>query len=222
MLLGHNMFGFIETVLGRLGGSALLSGFNSLILFFRPKKISRSKAPRNFFEHFGPGVTQSFVTNSIGAPHRQYESFWLYQFVDALAQFDFHPNGSARSVALALTNDSPRAGFPIPAVEVPLGKLTFDSLTNYEDGKFCYRNTIRTWELLYHVKFLPSWASNYYTFGALCVQAPGVLSEPEFDFNIARLSPRIAAKGTRINWVGVSDTSDELWFDWSIAMPIAA
>ena len=216
------MIGLIESFLGKLSGSALSAGIDSLARRFRPVKISRPKAPRNFFEHFGPGVSKEFVASSIGAPHRQIESFWLYQFSDALAQFDFRENGSAQSVALALTNNSPSSGFDLPTIGTPLGKLTLDEFTTERDGKFSYRSSMRTWELLYTVRFPPHWVSNYYTFGALSLLAPGALRESTFDTKVAEQTPRVAAKGVLVNWVGISDTSEELWFEWSIALPAAA
>jgi hypothetical protein len=180
------------------------------------------KRQGTFFEHFGPGVCKEFVASSIGAPHRQIESLWLYQFSDALAQFDFRENGSAQSVALALTNDSPSSGFDLPAIGTPLGRLTLDAFTTERDGKLSYRSSLRTWELLYTVKFPPRWASNYYTLGALSLLAPGVLRESTFNTTIAEQTPRVAARGVLVNWVGISDTSEELWFEWSIALPAAA
>ncbi|WP_152670147.1 hypothetical protein [Lysobacter capsici] len=215
------MTGLIESIFGKLGGSALSSGIKYIFRLFRPTKISRPRAPRNFFEHFGPGVSKDFVTRSIGAPHRQSQSLWLYQFADALAQFDFREDGSARSVALALTNNSPKSGFSLPTIGTPLGKLKLDAFATELEGKLSYRSSIRTWELLYTVKFPPHWASNYYTFGALSLLAPGVLLESLFDTNLADRTPRVASKGVLVNWVGISDTSEELWFEWSIALPAA-
>jgi hypothetical protein len=216
------MIGLIESILGKLGGSALSTGISSLVRWLKPAKISRPKTPRNFFEHFGPGVSKDFVTSSIGAPHRQIESLWLYQFADGLAQFDFPDSGGARSVALALTETSPNSGFALSAVGIPLGKLTLDAFITERDGKLSYRSSLRSWELLYTVKFPPHWASNYYTFGALSLLAPGVLQESSFDTKVAERTPRLAAKGVLVNWVGISDTSEELWFEWSIALPAAA
>ena len=211
----------IESLVGKLGGSWIYAGIKALILRFRPSKIPRRNAPRNFFECFGPGTSKEFVVSSIGAPNRKIESLWLYQFTDALAQFDFREDGSAQSVALALTNDSPSSGFALPTVGTPLGKLKFDEFVGERDGKFSHRSSLRTWELLYSVKFPPHWASNFYTFGALAVLAPGVLRESSFDTSVAEQSARMAAKGVLVNWVGISDSSEELSFDWSIALAAA-
>jgi hypothetical protein len=216
------MTGLIESMFGKLGGSALWAGIDFLWRRFRPIKILRPKAPRNFFEHFGPGVSKEFVASSIGAPHRQIESLWLYQFSDALAQFDFRESGSAKSVALALTSNSPGSGFDLPTIDTPLGKLTFDEFITERDGKFTQRSSLRTWELLYTVSFPPHWTSNYYTFGALSLLVPGVLRESSCEVRVAEKAPRVAAKGVLVNWVGISDSPEELWFDWSIAMPAAA
>jgi hypothetical protein len=210
------MIGLIETIVARIGGSAITAGIGSLINKFRPTKIAGQKAPRNFFQYFGPGVSKDFVRSKIGPPHRQIESIWLYQFSDALAQFDFSSSESARSVALALTVGSPSSGFELPMIGVPLGKLTLDHFATEVDGKFLYRSSVRAWELIYCTKFLPHWASNYYTFGALSLLAPFSLRESVFDTKLAERTPRLAAKGTLVNWVGVSDTSEEMWFDWPI------
>lgn len=216
------MVGLIESMLARLGGTAIAAAFGSVVRRFRPSRISGQNAPRNFFEHFGPGVSKEFVKSKVGPPHRQVGALWLYQFSDALAQFDFASGDSACSVALALTNSSPSAGFDLPMIGAPLGKLTFDSFTAEKEGGFSYRSSLRTWELLYRVKFPPHWASNYHTFGALSLQVPGVLRESLFDTATAQRSPRLAARGILINWVGISDSPEELWFEWSIAMPASA
>lgn len=219
---GGQMFGIFETLFGRLGGSAVTAGVGALVHKFRPTRISGQKAPRNFFEYFGPGVSKDFVKSKIGAPHRQVEGMWSYQFTDALAHFDFSEGDSASSVALALVNSSPAAGFELPMLGVPLGKLNFDFFSPDDEGRFVYRSTLRTWELLYHVKFPPHWASNYYTFGALSLLAPFGIRESLFDTKIAEATPDTAAKGVMVNWVGISSSSDEMWFDWSIAVPASA
>lgn len=216
------MIGIIESILGRLGGSAFAAGVESLIRKFSPVKIVGQKVPRNFFDYFGPGVSKEFVVSKVGAPHRQIESLWLYQFSDALAQFDFRDGSGAKSVALALVNDSPKVGFDLPLIGASLGKLTFDSFAGEKEGEFSYRSSLRTWELLYSRKFPPQWASNYYTFGALSLLAPGVFRESSFDTKIAEHDPHAAAQGVLVNWLGISDTSEELWFDWSIAFPASA
>jgi hypothetical protein len=216
------MITFIETILARLGGSAIVTGIGALINRFRPIKITGQRAPRNFFDHFGPGSSKEFVKSKLGAPHRQSESFWFYQFSDALAQFDFSGGESARSVALALTVGSPSSGFDLPMIGVPIGKLTLDHFAADVDGKFVYRSSLRTWELIYCVKFPPHWASNYYTFGALSLLVPFSFKESSFDTQLAQRTPHLAAKGTLVNWVGISDTSEEMWFDWSIAVPASA
>ena len=216
------MITLIESMLAKLGGSAIVGDINSLIRRFRPTNITGQNAPRNFFEHFGPGVSKEFVKSKIGAPHRQSGPVWVYQFSDALAQFEFTESDSARSVALALTNDSPTSGFNLPMIGIPLGKLTFDLFTTEKDGRFFYRSSMRSWELMYCVKFPPHWVSNHYTFGALSLLAPGSLKESIFDAATAERTPRVAARGVLVNWVGISESSEELWFDWSIAMPASA
>lgn len=213
---------FIEGILLKLAESATVAIIKSWFYKLWPTRIAGQNAPRNFFEYFGPGVSKEFVTSKVGAPHRQIGSLWLYRFADALAQFDFTGGDSARSVALALTDSSPSAGFDLPTIGTPLGKLTLDSFSTEQDGEFIYRKSSNTWELLYCTKFSPHWASNYYTFGALSLKAPGVLRESTFQTSIAEQNPDKAVKGVLVNWIGISETSDDLWFEWSIAMPTSA
>jgi hypothetical protein len=212
----------IESIIGKLGGTALVAVIKSIIEKFKPTKIEEQKAPINFFEYFGPNVSKEFVKSKIGAPHRQTGSVWSYHFSDALAQFEFSENDSARSVALALTYNSPASGFDLPLVGIPLGKLTLDHFVMERDGKLSYRSSLRTWELLYHVQFPPHWTTNYYTFGALSLLTPFSLKESSFNTEEAERTPRVAAKGALVNWVGISNTPEELWFDWSIAIPASA
>lgn len=211
-----------ETLATRLGGSAFLAGVKYLYDRLVPHRIKAKKTPRNFFEHIGPGVSKEFVVASLGPPHRQCEEMWQYNFGDALAQIEFYVDGAARSVALAITNDSPKQGFKLPTLEVPLGKLTFNEFLVCPEGHFRYRSTLRTCELLYEVKFPPSWTSNHYTFGALCVLTPGALAESAFNTQLAESNASSAAKDVRVNWIGLSNSSEELWFDWSIALPMSA
>ncbi|MGM8228630.1 hypothetical protein ACSV5M_18760 [Cellvibrio sp. ARAG 10.3] len=74
----------------------------------------------------------------------------------------------------------------------------------------------------YHVQFPPYWATNFYTFGALSLLNPFSLKESSFNTEEAERTPRAAAKGALVNWVGISSTPEELWFDWSIAISASA
>ena len=216
------MRNLIESFIGKLGGTAVIAAIKAIAEKYKPTKIADQKAPRNFFEHFGPNVSMEFVKSKIGAPHRQTESVWSYHFSDALAQFEFSENGSARSVALALTVNSPASGFDLPFLGVPLGKLTLGHFVMEREGKLSYRSSLKTWELLYQVQFPPHWATNYYTFGALSLLTPFSLKESLFNTEEAQRTPRVAAKGALVNWVGISNTPEEIWFDWSIAIPVSA
>jgi hypothetical protein len=216
------MAGLLESLLGKVGATVLMAAFKSIRARLQPRRLSRPSAPRNFFEHFGPGVPQELVRELLGSPHRQSEGYWGYAFNDALAQFEFNDAGRIESVALALTESSPKAGFPIPMLGVPLGKLHLDYFASDTDGKFWFRESSRTWELLYQSQLLPSITRSYHTFGALAALTPGELSESLFNVATARSSPRIASKGVRVNWVAISSSAEEMWFDWTLALPLAA
>ena len=139
------MKNLIESIIGKLGWTAIAAAIKSILYKFKRTKISEQKAPINFFDNFGPNISKGFVKSKIGAPYRQTESVWLYRFSDALAQFEFSENGSARSVALALTVNSPASGFNLPLVGIPLGKLTLDHFIMEHEGKLSYRSSLRTW-----------------------------------------------------------------------------
>ncbi|GAB2521393.1 hypothetical protein [Lysobacter humi (ex Lee et al. 2017)] len=216
------MAGLLESIIARLGSTALSAVGSYLRARFKPRRLDRPAAPRDFFEHFGPGVPQERVRELLGAPHRQLERHWGYVFKDALAQFEMDGAGVVESVALALTATSPKTGFPIPGLGIALGKLSLDHFASDIDGKFQLRESGRTWELVYQTQLPPSLTRAHYTFGTLSVLTPGELDESIFSVETARKSARLASKGVRVNWVGISRSPEELWFEWSLALPIAA
>ncbi len=164
-----------------------------------------------------------FVREQLGTPSTRIDltpgKVWAYRFSDSVVQVEFGDDDCVKTLVLALTEDSPKRGFALP-FSAPLGQLTFDDLTPDQDGKLRYRSSLRTWELLFETRGIPHQISNYVTYGALVPLWPGRLADTSFDTSAARLAPRLAAKGVRINWVGVSRDDEEIWFDWQFALPV--
>lgn len=216
------MLGLFEGILGKILGSGVSLTFSKIYKFFAPAKIAIPKFPQNFFQHIGLGTSSTFITSTLGPPHQFINSTMMYDFDEVLCQIELNAEGSAKSICLALTNSSPKTGFPLSVTDKPLGKLTFDEFIPFEGemgGVFEFRRTLTTWELLYKTQFPPHSLSSFYTFGALNAKFPGKLLEPKFDEVKAEINPREAAHGTLINWVGVSSiSSEELFFDHLIGL----
>ena len=110
--------------------------------WFRPS-IETSKAARNIFEHLQPTVSRDRVKELLGSPHRVAGETWGYRFNDAMVQIEFWDGGPAKSVALALTIHSPKAGFKVPMIDRRLGQLTLEDAMS-DRGEFEYRSSLRT------------------------------------------------------------------------------
>ncbi|MDP1663746.1 MAG: hypothetical protein Q8L79_01365 [Methylobacter sp.] len=176
------------------------------------------KIPKNLLEHLRPGVPRERVAEILGQAHKVCGRTWWYCCPSALVQIEFYDDGGASSVAIALTIGSPDSGFILPMHSTTLGKITLSEVME-DEGEFRFRSTLRTEELLFQTRIGPPGAWKYYTFGVLRPLASGALAEGEFEWNYENQRLLSSPESVRINWVGISESSEELWFDWSIALP---
>ncbi len=208
-------------ILGKVISAAFGPAFSYAKKRWLRPSIETEKAPQNVFEHLQPGASKDRVREVLGSPHRTAGETWGYRFRDAMIQIEFWDSGSAKSVALALTIHSPKAGFKVPMIERPLGQLTLEDAMS-ESGEIEYRSTLRTEELLWKARIGATGAWLNYTFGALCPLAAGYLADVSFRWHreANRLITRPA--DVKINWMAVSDSIDEVWFEWSLGLPAVA
>ncbi|WP_211471558.1 hypothetical protein [Collimonas humicola] len=182
----------------------------------RRPAIKDEHAPHNLFSHITPGVSQEYVRGVLGPPHRVYATTWSYRFVDALVQIEFRDGGGAKSVATGLTIDSPSSGFDVPMLGKPLGMLSMKDAVE-EQGELEYRSSLRTEEIICQTLIGPTGVWKYYTFGALWPLAPGCLAESSFTWNHEQGKLDCEQNDVRVNWLAISDSADEIWFDWGLA-----
>lgn len=176
------------------------------------------RIPSNLLEHLRPGVPRERVAEILGPAHRVCGGTWWYCCPSALVQIEFYDDGGASTVAIALTIGSPESGFNLPMHSTALGKISLAEVME-DDGEFRFRSTRRTEELLFHTRIGPPDAWRYYTFGILRPLASGSLAEGEFEWDYENKRLLSNPESVRINWVGISESSEELWFDWSVALP---
>ena len=100
----------------------------------------------------------------------------------------------------------------------PLGKITLAEAME-DGGEFRFRSTLRTEELLFNSRIGPPGAWKHYTFGVLRPLASGMLAEGEFEWDYENKKLISKPENILVNWVGISESSKELWFDWSVALP---
>ena len=198
----------------------ILVGSTLVELIRRHLPTLNNNVPYNILETIEPNSPKERVKEILGVPNKVSDNVWQYRFKEALIEVTFYESNAVKTIALALTTDSPRQGFAIPMFDKPLGHISFGDfgreLTNIK-----YRTTLRTSELLLGTRVGPTGAWLNVTFGALSPLTPGVLAEtsiPNFINDKVVLSE--AAK-VHINWVAVSGSSDEEWFDWSLAISFA-
>jgi hypothetical protein len=185
-----------------------------------PSHRGHNRVPQDILEQVEPSCSREKVKEVLGPPHRVISDIWLYRFRNGLVQVEFYGNGGAKTVAVALTIHSPRQGFKIPVCDKPLGQITFGDLAR-ELGQARHRSTLRTTEILLETRLGPPGAWINYTFGALSPFAPGMLAKVVVPGESVKDFQSEAAN-IRINWVGLSESADEQWFEWSLAVPAMA
>jgi hypothetical protein len=197
---------------------ALLLGSSvvELIRRYLPTKIINS-VPYDILNKIEPSSSKEKVQEILGAPHRIISNMWLYRFRKALIQVEFYENGAVKTVALALTIHSPKRGFVVPMHSKPLGQIAFSDF-GLELSRLRHRSSLRTSELLLETRAGPPGAWVNFTFGSLSPLARGMLADANIPHVVDGVDFSKAAK-LRINWVGISESSEEVYFEWSLAIP---
>lgn len=116
-----------------------------------------------------------------------------------------------------MTNETLPAGFSVPWVDKNLGSLTLADMEE-EAGEVEYRSTLRTEEILWRARLGVPGAWQNYTFGALWPLRPGRLPEPGFVWNYEAGKLTSESSDLIFNWVAISATNEDIWFDWSLAL----
>lgn len=209
------MFEALSWVLGKTLGALVSPLWRYLVATFRRPTIRLSRAPKNLLEHLKPAASQDYVHTLLGAPHQSVEQYWFYRFADALVQIEFWEDGGAKSIALGLVGKRKEHRFPIPNYKKLLGQLSMADVKR-EGGVLRYRESLRHQEVLFEVRLGPTGAWSNWTFGAMMAFGSSVFHESYFkwDLEANRLSTDPAL--VLINWVAVSNSGEEVYFDWSM------
>lgn len=105
-----------------------------------------------------------------------------------------------------------------PVLDVPLGKLTLADILDVDpQASIGHRWSMRTEELIVHVRQGPPGAWEDYYFGALSVLS-GAGSLQDVSFNWERETERLTTdpKDVLINWMGVASSLEGPYFSWYI------
>lgn len=210
------MFDFSLGFLGKLAGALVKPSWNYCSKIIRRPKISLSKAPKNLLDHLKPLASKERVQELLGAPHQVAGDAWHYHFSDVLIQVEYWPGAGAKSVALGLIGDSKAHQFPVPICSKPLGQLSLADVCSAQ-GMWRYRNSLRHEEILVEIPFGPVGALSYWTFGAMMAVGASALYESCFEWDSSFQVLKSSASGVLINWIAISNCSDEVYFDWSIS-----
>lgn len=213
------MIEFVSGFISRIFGWLLPAGWKYALKRWSRPVIEHRKAPSNFFDHIFPGVSKDRVKEILGSPHRVFQDkYWAYRFKDALVQIEYWDGGGAKSIAIALTIHSPKSGFKHPMLDVPLGKMSLADAMQ-DEGELKYRSSLRSEEIVWVTRIGVPGAWNNYTFGALLPLTPGVLDETSFTWDSDKDQLISNAKDVHINWIAVSGSMDEVFFDWVLGLP---
>lgn len=203
--------GFVEKVAGAL----VKAVWSYLVATFRRPSIRLSKAPQNILDHLKPSASQERVRELLGPPHQVAGDHWLYRFSDVLVQVEYWPDSGAKSIALGLVGKSRSHRFPIPICQKPLGLLSIADVHEDQDT-LRYRSSLRHEEMLVEVCLGPTGAWSYWTFGAMMAVGARVLHESYFEWDHEAEHLKTPPSLVLVNWVAVSNSGDEVYFDWSM------
>lgn len=174
--------------------------------------------PTDILNHIYLGVPRERVRDVLGSAHKVVSNVWWYRCHEAMIQVEFYKDSGAQSVALALTLGSPASGFVVPGFGKALGSMRLADVLS-DDAPLRFRSSLRTEELLVETRVGPTGAWKNFTFGVLRPLAPGSLMDVEFDWDYETQALRSKPSEVLINWVGISESIEEVWFDWSVAVP---
>jgi len=202
-------------IIGKTLGAVVSPLWRYLIATFRRPNISLGKAPKNILEHLKPSASQDHVRALLGPAHQVINQYWFYSFTDALVQIEFWEDGGAKSIALGLVGTKKVHRFPVPICSKDLGQLSIADMQQ-EQCTFRYRDSLRHQELLVEMRIGPSGAWSNWTFGAMMAVGSQVLHESFFEWDMEANSLKTDPSLVLVNWVAVSNSGDEVYFDWSM------
>ena len=200
---------------GKTFGSFVGPLWRYWVATFRRPSIALKKAPRNVLEHLKPSASQDHVRAVLGPAHQVMDQCWFYRFADVLIQIEFWKGSGAKCIALGLVGNRKEHRFPVPNCAMPLGQLSIADAPQEQD-MLRYRNSLRHEEIIVEVRLGPTGAWSNWTFGAMMAVGSHVLHESYFEWNSETKRLKIAPSLVMVNWVAVSDSSDEVYFDWSM------
>lgn len=201
--------------IGKAAGSLIGPAWKYVIAKFRRPSIRLQKAPRNLLEHLKPSASQDRVRELLGPPHQLVNEYWFYRFSDALIQVQFWRQGGAKTIALGLVGKRAEHRFPVPICEKPLGQLSIADVREDQDT-LRYRDSLRHQEMLVEARLGPPGAWSNWTFGAMMAVGSRSLHESYFDWDSHNEHLKTDPSLVLINWVAVSNSSEEVYFDWSM------
>ncbi len=203
--------GFLGKVVGSLVGPLWRLGSSK---FLRPS-IKHSRAPKNILEFVKPSASEDHVRQVLGPPHRIIESRWFYSFSDLHIQIEFWPRSGAKSIAIGLAGVEKRYRFKVPGQLQPLGKLTIQDVL-IDEANIEFRESLRHAEFVVTYRDGPPGAWTNWTFGALSPHAPFGLCPSTFEWDRDTRTLKSDPSSVLINWIALSDSIDEVYFDWSM------
>lgn len=204
--------GFFGKALGSFVGPL----WKYLVATFRRPSIRLIKGPRNIFEHLKPSASPEHVRAVLGPAHQIVEQHWFYRFADVLVQIEFWEGSGAKSIALGLVGKEIRHRFPVPICKKPLGQLSIADVRHEEDT-LRYRNSLRHQEVLVEARLGPTGAWSNWTFGAMMAVGSQALHESYFMWDSESNRLKTDPSMVLVNWVAVSNSNDEVYFDWSMS-----
>jgi hypothetical protein len=89
-------------------------------------------------------------------------------------------------------------------------------LPRQEQDTLRYRDSLRHQEVLVEVRLGPPGAWSNWTFGAMMAVGSRALHESYFEWDHEAGHLKTALSLVLVNWVAVSDSTDEVYFDWSM------
>jgi len=216
------MFEFLSSFFGKIAGAMAPAAWKFWVGRFSRPKINTARVPQDIFDHIGPACSRERVRELLGSAHSEHPDCWMYRFRDALVQIEYYEGGGVSSIALALTNEGLKKGYPLPWLDAPLGKLTFGHLLLKFEGKLSKRSCMVSTEVVFHCPLnrYARWSS--FTVGAITAAATGLLPESPMDVERLPKYLRSSVVNVRASWVGLSGGSEEMSFSWGIALPNAA
>lgn len=172
--------------------------------------------PSDILSKLELGCPKERVQDILGLPVKTLDGMWLYRFRNALIQIEFDSSFSTQSVILANTIYTSKKGFDLIWFDECLGDITFGHVDESLEG-LQHRSSMRTAEIYLQTVIGPPGAVVNWSFGALKPLTPGILADVDIP-DIEQHFRKDGSANIRINWVGYSIHSDELFFEWSLAI----